>query len=97
MTVTADTITEEQILAVIADAERECRVPRIQYISIDASGCVATLIAANWAIGRFDDWYLDDTGYMHRVGGRYADRAACMRNGRARCAEIINARAKETP
>ena len=90
--ITADTITDEQIREVLRTAEAECRIPRIQYISIDAPACVGDLIAANWALGNFEDWYYDDTGYFHRVGGKYADRAKCERNGRARCAEILNAR-----
>ena len=92
---TADNLTDEAIREVLAAAERECRVPRIEYISIDAPACVGDLIAANWALGNFEDWYLDATGYFHRVGGKYADRAKCERNGRARIASILNARSSK--
>ena len=101
MKVTADNLTEEQIRDVLCVAERECRVPRVQYISIDAPSCVGDLIAANWALGNVEDWYLDDTGYFHRVGGNHAAKvhglATLVRNGRARIAELLNARAKEAP
>ncbi len=89
---TADTVTDKQIRDILTVAERECRIPFVRYISIDAPECVANLIAANWALGNFEDWYLDDTGYFHRVGGKHADQVKCRRNGRIRCAAIANAR-----
>lgn len=83
--ITADNITDEQI--------RELREAEVQWIDAHPAGFIGNSV-------RYDDWFEHSMALYHADvarGHRRARKGGSRAKSRARCAEILNARAKATP